>query len=237
MMDDLLQEMINPAPVQHDRPRRRRLWTTVVVVGLAAVGVTSLTTSALFSDQEKSGSTITTGSLDLKADDSLTFSVPFDNMLPGAQVVAPVTLKNDGSLAFEYAVSVDAASTTSGNADPVLGNGDDPGTGDLPDALHLDLYSVTSSSACTLSGVAAKTPIGSSGGAWGITDERIVGGGAAGATGNRTLDATEDEVLCARVSFATTAGNEYQNTAAKVTLTFDAMQLAFNPSQPDTSQR
>ncbi|ROS31682.1 putative ribosomally synthesized peptide with SipW-like signal peptide [Cellulomonas sp. PhB150] len=237
MMDDLLQEMINPAPAQHDRPRRRRLWTTVVVVGLAAVGVTSLTTSALFSDQEKSGSTITTGSLDLKADDSLTFSVPFDNMLPGAQVVSPVTLKNDGSLAFEYAVSVDATSTSSGNADPSLGNGDDPGTGDLPDQLHLDLYSVTSTSACTLNGVSAKTPLGSSSGAWGITGERIVGGATAGATGNRTLDATEDEVLCARVSFATAAGNEYQNTAAKVTLTFDAMQLPFNPSQPDTSQR
>ena len=27
MMDDLLQEMIDPAPVHHDAPRRRRLWT------------------------------------------------------------------------------------------------------------------------------------------------------------------------------------------------------------------
>ncbi len=39
MMDDLLEEMVNPpAPAQADRARRRRLWATVTIVGLAAVG-------------------------------------------------------------------------------------------------------------------------------------------------------------------------------------------------------
>ena len=52
MMDDLLQEMIDPAPAHHDAPRRRRLWTTVAIVGLAAVGATTLTTSAIFTDND-----------------------------------------------------------------------------------------------------------------------------------------------------------------------------------------
>jgi len=45
VMDDLLQEMIDPAPAPRDAPRRRRLWMTVAIVGLAVVGVTKLTTA------------------------------------------------------------------------------------------------------------------------------------------------------------------------------------------------
>ncbi|MDM7832313.1 TasA family protein [Cellulomonas edaphi] len=236
-MDDLLQEMINPAPAQHDRPRRRRLWTTVVVVGLAAVGISTLTTSALFSDQEKSGATITTGSLDLDAASSLDFTMPVDNMVPGAQIVAPITLDNVGSLAFEYSVSVDATQVATDPADdPDLGTGETTG-GDLRTQLRLDLYKVANPGACTLAAVSTATPLGSSGTGWGITSKRIRGGSVAGAPGNLELDAATDDVLCARVSFDEAATNEYQNTAAKVTLTFDAMQLPFNPGQLDTSKQ
>jgi spore coat-associated protein N len=221
VMDDLLQEMIDPAPAQYDRPRRRRLWMTVAVVGLAAVGVTSLTTSALFSDEESSGASIKTGSLDLTANETLEFSVPFDNLLPGARITAPIVLDNVGSLAFEYSISSAATAAT----------------GDLPSQLHLDLFKVTSASACTLNGVEALAPIGSSTGTWGIPTERIVGGATVGAPQNRTLNSGGAEVLCARVAFNEAAGNAYQSTSADITLTFDAMQLKFNEDQPDTSRR
>ena len=65
MMDDLLQEMIDPAPVHRDAPRRRRLWTTVAIVGLAAVGATTLTTSAIFTDNDSTSADIETGTVDL----------------------------------------------------------------------------------------------------------------------------------------------------------------------------
>ena len=65
MMDDLLQEMIDPAPVHHDAPRRRRLWSTVAIVGLAAVGATTLTTSAIFTDNDATSATIESGTVDL----------------------------------------------------------------------------------------------------------------------------------------------------------------------------
>ncbi|WP_029289733.1 TasA family protein [Cellulomonas sp. HZM] len=234
-MDDLLQEMIDPAPAPRDRPRRRRLWTTVVIVGLAALGVTSLTTSALFSDQEKSGAQINTGSLDLKTDQSLDFTVPFDNMLPGAQVVAPITIKNDGSLAFAYSVSA-AASDDPTTGNPDLGNGDDPGTGVLRTKLHLDLFKVGTAD-CTLAGVAGRTPVGGSAGTWGIpgTATLVLGTTHAADAANPRVDAGDTTHLCARVSFDEAAGNEFQNTASTVTLTFDAMQLTFDPADPDPS--
>jgi spore coat-associated protein N len=221
VMDDLLQEMIDPAPAQYDRPRRRRLWMTVAVVGLAAVGVTSLTTSALFSDEESSGARIKTGSLDLTANTELTFSVPFDNLLPGARITAPIELDNVGSLAFEY--SVRSAATAA--------------TGNLPSQLHLDLYKVADVDSCTLALVADGTRIGSSTGTWGIPDELIVGGATVGAPGNRTLNSGGAEVLCALVAFNEAADNTYQNTSADIMLTFDAIQLKFNEDQPDTSRR
>ncbi|MBD8057564.1 hypothetical protein IC607_01090 [Cellulomonas sp. JH27-2] len=224
MMDDLLQEMINPAPAQHDRPRRRRLWATVAIVGMAAIGVTSLTTSALFSDRERTGGTITTGTLDLGVDQSLTFNMPVGNMLPGARVYAPVTITNDGSLAFEYSAKVTADPVASGNPDPDLGNGDTPGTGDLTSQLHLDLYKV-SSAACNDTRVSAGTLLGSSPGAWGIgTNQQLFGSTTPGDATNLTVSAKAKSYLCVRVGFSEDAGNTFQNTAAKITLTFDAVQ-------------
>jgi spore coat-associated protein N len=51
-MDERLQEMIAPAPSRSDMARRRRLVSTFVIVALAVVGIASLTTSALFTDNE-----------------------------------------------------------------------------------------------------------------------------------------------------------------------------------------
>ena len=70
MMDDLLQEMIDPAPVHPDAPRRRRLWSTVAIVGLAAVGATTLTTSAIFTDNDSTSATIESGTVDLQIGDT-----------------------------------------------------------------------------------------------------------------------------------------------------------------------
>lgn len=49
-MDELLEEMITPAPSPTEVARRRRLYSSVAIIALAVVGVTSLTTSALFTD-------------------------------------------------------------------------------------------------------------------------------------------------------------------------------------------
>ncbi|CAM5784008.1 TasA family protein [Cellulomonas persica] len=227
MMDDLLEEMVNPAPAQADRARRRRLWATVTIVGLAAVGVTSLTTSALFTDNETTSDAIKTGSVNLTMD-AVSFSVPVDNMLPGASIVAPIEVRNAGSLRYQYAISYEAE------------NGAGNGTGALTDRLRLAIFTRTAGN-CTLDGTTSATGrIGrsSSTNAFGLATSLtpIVGDPADYANAeNRFLSATESEDLCVRIDFDVDADNTYQDTSATLTLKFDARQLDFDPSQPDES--
>lgn len=225
MMDDLLEEMVNPAPAQADRARRRRLWATVAILGLAAVGVTSLTTSAIFTDWERTSDAIRTGTISLETD-AMTFTVPVDNMLPGASVVAPIEVRNAGSLRYQYAISYEAT------------RGDGSGTGDLRDQLRLSIFTRTPGN-CTLDGTTSATGrIGRSSGTWGLATSRtpIVGDPADYASAaNRFLSATESEDLCVRIDFNEDADDAYQDTAATVSLRFDARQLEFSADQPGES--
>ena len=97
MMDDLLQEMIDPAPVHHDAPRRRRLWTTVAIVGLAAVGATTLTTSAIFTDNDATSADHR--ERHRRPGRSAT-DVPFafapQNLAPGDSTFAPLQVHSNG---------------------------------------------------------------------------------------------------------------------------------------------
>ena len=140
MMDDLLQEMIDPAPVHHDAPRRRRLWSTVAIVGLAAVGATTLTTSAHLHRQRRDvrdhrerhrrpGRSATT----------VPFAFAPQNLAPGASTFAPLQVQSNGSLALRYADLVlrhDRRRTPWPNPDL-----DPPAAaGDLRDVLELRVY-------------------------------------------------------------------------------------------------
>src|SRR6187549_3823140 len=134
MMDDLLQEMINPAPVHADAPRRRRLWSTVAIVGLAAVGATTLTTSAIFTDNDSTSATIESGTVDLQIGDTpLAFGT--QNLLPGDSTFAPLVINSSGSLALRYAITYSASVADGAATDPVLDPV--PAAGDLRDVLEL----------------------------------------------------------------------------------------------------
>jgi len=224
MMDDLIEEMVNPAPAQADKARRRRLWATVSILGLAALGITSLTTSALFTDKETTSDAISTGRVNLEVG-QLAFTVPVDNMLPGASVVAPVTVSNGGSLRYQYAISY-RADDRAGDATA------------LSTALRVSIHAT---STCTLASTSTATNrIGQSGppGTFGLatSDTAIVGTpGVDEATGNRHLNAASSEDLCVRIDFDEAAGNEYQDTSATLELTFDARQITFDPADPDES--
>ena len=111
MIDDLLEDMVDPAPSPQAVARRRRVWATGTILALAAVGVTSLTTSALFTDEDELTRTFSTGTVVLDAGGA-ELPVPAEGLAPGSTVVAPVTLVNAGSLALRYAVSVSARSTS-----------------------------------------------------------------------------------------------------------------------------
>lgn len=231
MMDELLEEMIDPAPSHEDAARRRRAWATGSILALAAVGVASLTTSALFTDQDDLAGTISTGTLVLAAQGA-EFEMPAGGLAPGGSVVAPVRVVNEGSLELRYALSLSAARTA-----PASGTG---GSGDLTGQLRVSVFApdVTCSVATTAPGQA--TPIAASPSADGFglpgTATPILGNPATGrqttpGTGDRTLPGgtRAEETLCVRVDMSPDAGNEFQDTAAVLRFVLDSEQTVNNP--------
>lgn len=224
MMDELLEEMIDPAPSRQDVARRRRGWATGSILALAAVGVTSLTTSALFTDQDSLTGTISTGTVVLAAE-GVEFTMPVGGLAPGGTVVAPMTVSNTGSLELRYVLSVSAASTTPGTGTP--------GSGDLRTQLRAR---VLQDATCTLESSAAAPVLGDTqdlvGQEFGLPGDLtpIVGDPATGEqTGDRVLaGVTGAETLCVRVDMALGADNTFQNTAAELTFQLDSEQTVNN---------
>jgi len=231
-MDDLLQQMIEPEPAQRDTPRRRRLVSTVAILALALAGTTSLVTSALFTDQDTTDSGITTGSVNLTAGETSTAVLPPAGFAPGGFAFAPLTIANDGSLALRYAVSYGLGEPEAGTSDP--GDIDGTGDGDLRDVLTLDVYATAT---CTAAGTAAATLVGSDAGtganplaSLGAPTPIVGNPGPDADPGDRQINAgAADDALCVRIGLPITAGNEYQNLAADIVFTFDAVQVVNNP--------
>lgn len=236
MMDDLLQEMIDPAPVHRDAPRRRRLWTTVAIVGLAAIGATTLTTSAIFTDNDAATAEIQSGTVDLVVGSTTAFAFTPQNLNPGATTYAPLLVSSTGSLGLRYAISYSAAQVAGPAGSPVLEDGDGVtpvASGDnLANVLELRMFAVATAADC---GPAATTgtPLNPPGTItpWPATTTALVGNPSQGLQGGeRVLDAgTPSEWLCARVDFPVTAGNQYQDSGVELTLLFNAEQTANNP--------
>ncbi|QGQ18548.1 hypothetical protein GC089_03850 [Cellulomonas sp. JZ18] len=232
MMDELLEEMIDPAPSREDAARRRRAWATGSILALAAVGVASLTTSALFTDQDDLAGTISTGTLVLGAEGAQ-FDMPLGGLAPGGSVVAPLRVVNEGSLELRYALSVSAQRATP--------EGRPGGAGNLTEQLRVTVLApgVTCTTEATAAPAAADV-LGASPSTTGFglpaTDTPIVGDPATGAdttpgAGDRTLPggSDADETLCVRVDMASTAGNEFQDTAAVLRFVLDSEQTVNNP--------
>ena len=239
-MDDLLQEMIDPEPPRRDAARRRRLWTTVGILGLAGVGITSLTTSALFTDTDTVAGDLLTGTVDISSalagtDLSTTLAVPTSGMAPNGTYTGQVTVTNAGSLELRYGVqyaAVQANNTTI--AQPTLGTAVTPG--DLRDVLSLAVYPPASGATCqtTTPPTATANSTTSTLGAVAQLDNtgatvQILGDPTATGKTYRVLASTKNEILCIQVHMDANAGNQYQATGVNLTLKFDAEQTVNNP--------
>ncbi len=226
MIDDLLEDMVDPAPSPQDVARRRRVWATGTILALAAVGVTSLTTSALFTDEDELTRTFSTGTVVLDAGGA-ELPVPAEGLAPGSTVVAPVTLVNAGSLALRYAVSVSARSTST--------PGEGVGEGDLTSQLRVE---VLEAPACTAPTGDART-LGDSarllpaGVTYGLPSEAtpLVGDPSTGQDAeDRVLPGGSGatDALCVRLEMSRDADNRYQGTSAELLLRFDSEQTVNN---------
>ncbi|WP_454049777.1 hypothetical protein [Cellulomonas sp. Marseille-Q8402] len=209
-MDELLREMITPPPPRRDPARQRRLIATVSILGLAGLGMTSLVTSAIFTDNDDTGrSGIITGSVDIEAGEDAAFTLPSGNLAPGDEIYSPVTVSNAGSLALVYGVQYSAT-----DADPA----------GLASALSLDVFAVPAAS-CSEAGLAGAATIGTGGPGLASAFTDIV-------AGTRPLSAAGTEDLCVRVSLPLELGDAFQNTRTDLALRFVAQQ---DPDDPHRS--
>lgn len=212
-MDELLQEMIAPAgPSAATRARRRRLTASAATVGLALVGVTSLTTAALFTDNDAvTGGGFTTGTIDVELGAAATF-LQLDTMVPGDVAYQPLTVRNAGSLEYRYAVE---KSFTDAGAP-------------LSSQLRLAVFAVADEAACSAEGTAGlpalrgPAPVDADG-------PTLLGSKAAGGQdGDRLVVSTDDDVLCFAVHLPPETDNAFQSSSTTLALTVYAEQSAHN---------
>jgi len=196
----------------------------LTVVGLTALTVSSISvatmfSTALFTDQETDDSTFTTGTIVLDPTKIDALDLTSAAMMPGDSVTSSVTVENDGTAQLRYAVS--QASTNADAKDLrsslllVIKTEDTGGGTDFgSDGNYCDDATGTS--------LRASAAMGASG--------NLVGDPTQGSqSGDRTLAAAANEVLCFYVSLPIGAANALQGATTTTTFTFDAEQTANNP--------
>ena len=183
----------------------------LLVAGLLA-GLTSIGSALATSSVDLGSSPSTAGSVILTTIPISTL-VSFDNMAPGDQVTAPIIVTNGGTLQFRYAVTSVATNTDSKG---------------LRNQLVLTVKSGVTT--CTdggfgVSGTQQYTGmLGSDSGA------KVIGDPATGEqSGDRTLAAGANEVLCFHVALPIDTADTFQSAATTATFTFAAEQTASNP--------
>lgn len=203
-MDELLREMITPPAPRRDPARRRRLVTTVAILGMAGLGMTSLVTSAIFTDNDDTGRTgITTGTVDIAAGEDAEFTLPPGKLAPGDDIFSAVTVENDGSLALVYGVTYTAT---------------DPDGKALAGQLGLTLYAAPT---CTPAGVAGREALAQVD-TLSTAPQQIV-------PVERRIIASSAEALCVQVTVPESLGDAFQDATTDLELTFDAQQDPENP--------
>lgn len=185
------------------------------VGAVAAVGVVaglSVTSFALFTDQETiGGNTFTAGTLDLTVDVPtalVTYSVPA--MVPGDQDTAPLVVGNGGTADLRYALS----STTT----------EDTLAGELDLTVKVGVTTCDDANWATDGTVLYTGVLGTTGGS------AIIGSNATGAdAGDRTLVVSANETLCFNVTLPLSSSNSAQGLTTTASFTFDAEQTSNNP--------
>jgi len=185
---------------------RRRFWWLLLTIGILA-GAPWAVTHAVFTDsQAVTGNTFSTGSVDISTSPTSAL-VTFSGMTPGDKVTAPLTVSNAGSMQLRYAMSTSISGSTT-----------------LSDGLTLQVKSGVTT--CTNAGFATDgTSLYNS-----TLTAGAIGNPAQGAqAGDRTLNASANEVLCFQVSLPSSATSSLQGLSTTATFTFDAEQTANNP--------
>ena len=192
------------------RKHLSRILFELLLVGVigASLGVAS---NAIWTDsQNVDANVFSTGTIDISTNPT-TALVTFSGMAPGDQVTNPITVTNAGSLQLRYAVT----STTTENTL----------------AAQLDMTIKSGVTTCTNGGFGSSgTVIYGPGDLGSTTGTNVIGNPAQGnQAGDRTLNASANEVLCFNVQLPSSTGNSFQGLTTTATFAFAAEQTANNP--------
>ena len=193
-----------------------KLFATMAVLGTLGV-LLSLSVLAVFTDTDSVGSNdFATGSVSLTTSPTSTIWTAVTDAVPGDKATGTLTVTNAGTLELRYAVSgsnTDATLSAGMNVRIGLQAG---GSCDFP-YHNNDGTTTTLTDDTELAAVALDTAA-------------LIGSSAQGAdTGDRTLAASNNEVLCFAVVLPDTAGNSVQGLSNTTTFTFDSEQTTNNP--------
>ena len=194
----------------------RKIVATLAVVcvlgSLSAFGALSIFTDTA----SVPGNAFTAGTVDISTLPASAL-VTFSGMTPGDKVTAPITVTNAGNLQLRYAVTSLAT------------DDDDPLPLHLRTQLDLTIKELVTT--CTNAGFDADGNV-----LYGAADLggdpaiNVIGDPAQGAdAGDRTLAASDDEVLCFQVELPSSTGDAFQGATTTATFSFEAEQTINNP--------
>lgn len=192
-----------------DRKRGFLLLAASAVV--LAIGATTFSSLALFSDSETSAdNTFTTATLDLTVAPAST-AITGLGLTPGDGVTAPLTITNSGSLALRYSmISVTTEDILASELVMTIKSG----------VTTCDSANFGASGTVLFNGIVGSTGAG----------VNVLGDSAQGAQlGDRVLAPAASEVLCIDVQLPLSASNATQGQSTTATFTVNAEQTANNP--------
>ena len=184
-----------------------RLFLTLVLgVGVVRFFITE--SLAVFTDQETNdANTFSTGTIAIDDSPDSAF-ITFSTMAPGDSVIQQLTIQNNGTLEFRYAMTTSAT-----NAD----------TENLRDQLDLTVRTKTADPCSSEDGAVLF-------GAAGVLATGAFGNPAQGDdVSDRVLAASASENLCFKVDLPLSTPDSFQNALTTATFTFDAEQTVNNP--------
>ncbi|MFN8156771.1 MAG: hypothetical protein U0R68_05115 [Candidatus Nanopelagicales bacterium] len=190
---------------------------SAALLGLSAVTLTGLASSALFTDSKStSAAAITSGNVALTVGGTASTALAVSAMAPGDTKYAVVSVANSGSLALRYS----GVATWSA-------------AGTLPNTATLSMRTIASSGATcdgTLSWGTGDVVTNAKAASTSATSVTLFGSSSAGAqTGDRNAAAAATDYFCVRLALPSSADNTVAGQTSNLTLSFDAEQTANNP--------
>jgi predicted ribosomally synthesized peptide with SipW-like signal peptide len=197
-----MDQLVIERQVERRRKRRRGIAALLAALSALTIGAGSVSL-ALFTDQDSSTWSFTTGTIDIESNPAVVTAITA--MMPGDSATDMLTISNAGTADLRYAMSTSATNALGDELDVAVREEDgDGGCDDFEGAVV----------------VAAGTTL----------DGAAFGDVTAGAdAGDRTLAGGASEVLCFQVSLPLATDNTFQGVTSAATFTFDAEQTANNP--------